>query len=128
MEKIVVDASFLLAVLLPDERPQKKFKKFLDQYANGKIELLAPNLIKYEVTNGIKSAVIRKRIPKKVGKELAEILNEFEIKTFTPNYNQVFKLALKHEISAYDAAYLSLAKNKSVELLSLDEKLTSLTK
>jgi predicted nucleic acid-binding protein len=126
MKKVVIDASFLLAVLLPDERPQKKFKKILDDYAEGKLEFLAPNLIKYEVTNGIKSAVLRKRIDRKIGAELVEILDEFEIKTFTTNYSRVFQLGLKYKLSAYDAAYLSLAKDKKVELLSLDKKLSSL--
>jgi len=36
---------------------------------------------------------------------------------------EVFRLALKRNISAYDAAYAWLAKSKKTKLLTLDEKL-----
>jgi predicted nucleic acid-binding protein len=38
------------------------------------------------------------------------------------NEKDVFRLALKSNISAYDAAYVWLAKSKKTKLLTLDER------
>ena len=42
------------------------------------------------------------------------------------NEKEVFRLALKNEISAYDAAYVWLAKSRKISLLTLDEGLAKL--
>ena len=68
--KFVVDASFALAFLLPDERTEEmkqnffasQIKNIFQQFINGEISLIAPYLLTFEVLNSLKLAVIRKRI------------------------------------------------------------------
>ena len=71
---VVVDASFILALLLPDEEILKSLAKHIRAFEEGKIDFIAPTLLKYEVANGLRSAVLQKRLSRNTSYEL---INEF---------------------------------------------------
>ena len=56
----IIDASFCLAYLLPDEDVEVVNKIFED-YAEGKVRFISSPLLPYEVINGLREAT-RKRI------------------------------------------------------------------
>lgn len=123
-EAVVVDASAILSVLLGDEQQPPKIKTALQAYAQEKLELIAPTLLKFEVGNALRSAFLRDRLSQDTAKALYDQFLQLPISYVkTLNLGQVLALALKKELSFYDASYLFLAQNLQASLLTLDKKL-----
>ncbi len=121
----VIDASFMLGYLLPDER-QGKIQKEIDKYKSGSLQLISVSLFPYEVINGIYAAVLSKRLSLSLARDLIS-----DFLTLPINYEQIefitaFDFASTHKISVYDASYLLLARSKQIPLLTLDRKLSNL--
>lgn len=123
--KFIIDASMVLAFLLPDERQTEAIEIF-DQYTSGKIELIAPNLLLYEIINGLKGAVLRKRINFQTTNKLIEQFLELIIPTQDIELVKVLEISVKKDLSVYDASYLWLAQVNKTPLLTLDQKLRKL--
>lgn len=121
--KMVIDASIALAFLLPDER-EIKVDVLFKALTEGKAEIFIPKLFYFEVTNGLRSAVIRKRISSQLAKKLLENLVKLGLKEKGINWLKAFQIALDKNISFYDASYLALAKKEKISLLSLDRLLS----
>lgn len=117
----IIDASFVLAFLLPDERSEE-VKEVFAQYALGKANFISAGLLPFEVTNGLKSA-----IPKRLNKQTAKILLEdfinYKIVLKEVSLKQALNLSLSCDLSVYDAAYLYLARFQHLPLLTLDKDL-----
>ena len=126
-EKFVVDASFVLSYLLPDEENEYVKVLFLD-YQKRKIDFISASLLPYEVVNGVKSAVIRERMGTAQAKSLIREFLKLDFALEKINEIEIFSLAISHDISIYDASYLCLAKSEKISLLTLDEKLRKLSK
>ncbi len=124
--KAVVDASFVLALLLPDEKREGLAKKTLDSYQKGKISFFAPELLKFEVANGLRTAVKRKRISQKLAQKLLAIFIRLKINYQKVAFNKVLNLSLRLNLSAYDASYLALSRQLKLKFLTLDSKLARL--
>lgn len=123
LSKIVVDASVIMSLLMPDERSHlsASFAHFLNQ--NGP-QLFAPQLLIYEVTNALHMAVVRNRISYHDAIECLiglKILSIFQVQLDNPI--QLIEIAHQLDISSYDAAYVTLARDQSAPLYTLDTKL-----
>ena len=114
---VVVDASVVLKWQLDDEEyiPQSTALRN-DFYALKAIKAIAPHLLIYEVVNGILTAVGRKRLDSDKALEAMDNLMELGVALREVQPERVLELALKHNLSAYDAAYLALAESKGCEL------------
>jgi predicted nucleic acid-binding protein len=123
----VLDTSFVLAYLLPDEKERPVEEKF-SEFEENKISFIAPSLLIYEIINGLRSAVVQKRQDLKSAELLLGSFLNMGIIFEKINEKDVFRLALKSNISAYDAAYVWLAKSKKTKLLTLDERLEDVAK
>lgn len=121
-KRFVVDSSFVLNFLLQDERTAFTDSLFR-QVEDGKVELISVNLLPYEVLNGLKSAVLRKRVRLEVATQLAREFLEIPIETAEVDWNKCFQLAFDNGLTIYDAAYLVLAKRYQVKILSFDPHL-----
>jgi len=124
-DTFVLDTSFVLAYLLPDEKERsvdKMFSKFEDNTAT----FIAPPLLTYETTNGLKTVVLQKRQDPKAAELLLDAFLKLGILFENVNEKEVFRLAIKEKISAYDACYVWLAKSRKVKLLTLDKRLEKL--
>ena len=121
-KKIVIDASAALAFLFPDER-NKKIDFLFQSFIEGKVEILVPEIFYFEVFNGVKSAILRKRVDKKIAKKLLVNFLKFQIKKQEVDYLQTFDLALRKNISFYDASYLALSKANKIPFMTLDKRL-----
>ena len=62
LDLVVIDASAVLARLLPDEETPTEVKKVFQLYQADKLNLTAPNLLPYEVANALRSLVQSNRI------------------------------------------------------------------
>lgn len=123
--KYIIDASFVLSFLLPDEQHQH-IDPFFDQYKTGVIEFISTSLLPYEVVNGLKLAVIRKRVDSKYAKSRMKEFFNYQIKLSGVDFFEAFELAKRHNLTVYDACYLYLAKDNKTPLLTHDEALQKL--
>lgn len=122
-KKIVVDASLILASLLPDEKNKPLVRIILQKYADGKVDFLSLHLLDLEVLNGIRSAILTKRIQPKIGQMLVNNFLKLKIEKKKVNLKKTYENSLKFNLSIYDAAYLTLAKETRLRLLTMDKNL-----
>jgi predicted nucleic acid-binding protein len=126
LKRIVADASFCGAWLLPDENSSKA-DKVLAALLRGNQELWVPSLWIYELVNMLRSAHRRKRMDAeallegldliaKVGPRHLDVAEGLAIE-------RMARLALQFDLSAYDAAYLELADRFRAPLHTADERL-----
>jgi len=124
--KNVIDASFILDFLLPDEQSTYVIKTF-EEYKKSKILFVAPIILPFEVANGLKYAVKAKRIKENVASELLDTFLKLDIGLLQINLEKTLQVSLEKELSIYDASYITLSQQESFSLLTLDEKLKKLS-
>ena len=124
--RLVVDASVAIKWLL-DEVGSPHAHHFLGRFRMGEDELIAPDLIVSEVGNALRSAAaLRKRIPADV---VAAVLADFlriglPTRSAAETAQRTLELALRHEATYYDAAYVALALQEGIPLLAADGPMT----
>lgn len=119
---VVVDASVALKWQLDDEECVVQATSLRDDYyARGAVKVIAPQLLVYELANGIATATRKKRIaPEQAVRAMANLLAlEIELRAVEPL--EVLNMALRHNLAAYDAAYLALAESEKCELWTGDK-------
>ena len=126
----VFDASFVGALIIPDER-NPAVDKIYAKIKNEE-EKYAPQLLWYETANIFKNLLRRKRFT------FDEVLGLFPSLTNLcitcdfetgPGYaEKILRLCNDYNISSYDAAYLELAWRKKAALCTLDENLITVAK
>ncbi len=124
-DTFVVDTSFVLAYLLPDEGG-RAVEEMFSKFEENKINFIAPHLLAFEIMNGLRSAAMQKRQSTKAVEHLLDSFLNMGILFEKVNEKEVFRFAIRNGITAYDASYVWLAKSKSLELLTLDEKLENI--
>lgn len=117
----IIDASFVLTRLLPDET-SPYVDKIFNEFAEGKINFFASSILPLEIINGLKYAY-PKRITKKQVIKLIEDFINFGIKYLELDLGKVFEISISQNLSVYDASYLYLSKKEKFPLLTMDEKL-----
>lgn len=125
--KLVVDASAILSRLLPDEGQNGEVSKAFEDYEKGRLELVAPVLLRYEVANALRSLVLSKRASVETVKLIYAGFSSLEMMFFEINFEEVLLMAVSRKISVYDASYLFLAKKLKARLLTLDKRLRELS-
>lgn len=123
---VVVDASFILAYLMPDELDLLVDKVLQNQRKNF-LFLYSTHLIDYEILNSLKTAILRKRITIEECKLLTSAYEKIIIEKVFIN-NQCIELAQRYKLSVYDASFLQLAIDRELPLLTKDNKLNQITK
>lgn len=101
-------------------------KKLLQWAVDGGT-LHVPSLWMWEILNAVAVVVKRRRITAVRGKEFLEQLVTFNVRVDqTPtvaDFPRLYALASVHELTAYDVAYLDLAKRLTLPLTTSDHKL-----
>lgn len=123
----VVDTSFVLAYLLPDEK-ERATEEMFSKFEENKINFISPYLLVYETMNGLRSSVVQKRQSMKTAELLLDSFLKLGIIFEKVDEMAVLRLAFKKGITSYDASYVWLAKSKKIKLLTLDEKLWNVVK
>lgn len=123
----MADASIILAWLLPDEK-EDKVNQLFSTYRKQKNKIYSPKLLAYELMNGLKSAILQKRIDRKEAQAAIDVFRQmtFQLIDQEGDERKILRLAEKLNLSVYDASYVVLARKLKVKLLSLDKKLQSL--
>lgn len=123
----VIDSSFVLCYLMPDEK-DAQVQAIFDEYEAGKLKLISTFLLPFEVLNGLYAATVSKRIDLRLAKRLTAEFLIFPIKLVGVDYLETLSIAHRHSLTVYDASYLWLAKQKKLPLLTLDSHFKKLVK
>lgn len=115
--RFVVDASVVLAVIL--DEPEKSALVAETEGAT----LLAPGCLRWEVGNAFSAILKRKRMDFESASKGLTIFEMIPIQEMEVSLVDALALCNRHEIYAYDAYYLQLAKRSSLPLLTLDRRM-----
>jgi predicted nucleic acid-binding protein len=126
MNRVVADASFCGAWILPDESSEAAVA-LLEEVERGSAELVVPSLWLYEMGNLLKSACRRGRLTKAAARAAQGLIGQVrlglcDVPTAEAG-KAILDLSLKYDLSAYDSSYLELARRLKVPLRTNDAKL-----
>lgn len=126
MNRVVADASFCGAWILPDETSETAVQ-LLGEIESGQIELVVPSIWIYEMGNLLKAACRRGRLTKAAARSAQELLNEVPLGICDVPAGKtrlaILKMCFKHDLSFYDGSYLELACRLKIPLQSNDIRL-----
>lgn len=121
---VVIDASIVLSWYFHDEKSAATDDILA---LVGDSNAVVPEHWRLEVANSFRSAERRGRISLEyrdaVLNELSTLPIEVDDETATHAWGATLKLADKHGLTPYDAAYLELAQRRRVSLATLDSRL-----
>jgi predicted nucleic acid-binding protein len=125
----VIDNSVALAWCFEDEHTQPVLE-LLDRVAE--TGAFAPSLWPLEALNGLLMAERRRRVDARRRQRLAGFLRALPVTLDAETADQAWtataRLAERHRLSLYDAAYLELAQRRKLPLATLDEDLIKAAK
>lgn len=121
----VIDTSYVMSFLMPDEQSAQAVSLFFS-FSKKQVILLTTTLLPYEVTNSLRTNVLRKRISSTMACNLIARFSQLNIPKLSPDIEQVIKISLDNHISCYDASYIALAREKKAQLLTFDDRLKGL--
>lgn len=86
---------------------------------------IAPPLLALEYTNVLRTACKQQRLIAAQAQEMLAVLKELPIDfdTVAPSPAQLFDLALRYDLTSYDATYLDLALRRSLPIATQDQAL-----
>jgi predicted nucleic acid-binding protein len=119
----VLDASITMAWCFADESTlytRSVLATLLGTYAE------VPSLWTFEIANVLAVCERKRRITSAFSEDFLRTLADFDIRVEQAppvNANALLTLARRYNLTAYDAAYLELARRKSLPLATLDKDL-----
>jgi len=122
--QLVVDASVVLKGYLPEEGSLQAQALFRDR-ALGYVELHAPSLIVYEISNALLVAARRDRIDLPDAEEILREFSRLRLALHEPHgfEERIWTLAQTFGRTSYDAAYLALGESLNAFLVTGDRRL-----
>lgn len=118
---IVVDASPVLELLL--NTPVGRLVR--ERIASAKVSLHAPHLLDLEVAQALRRYVREGRLSAERGRMALTYLGELDIARYPHDVLLPRIWSLRHNLTAYDAAYVSLAEALGAVLLTCDGRLAA---
>ncbi|MEO7274618.1 MAG: type II toxin-antitoxin system VapC family toxin [Vicinamibacterales bacterium] len=114
---VVVDASALAALLFGEPAQVAVADRLRGA------ELVAPALLTYELANVAHQKVRRRTLSDTLALEALDRFRALSVRLEPDEPEDVFRLARDTGLTAYDAAYLLLARRLGAPLVTLDDKL-----
>ena len=121
---VVVDASVLLKLLLP-EKESEAVRELWGQWLAKDTEIAAPYLLAYEVVSVLRNKVFRRELPPEAGEAafVAFLAQEVSLRHPEGVEEKAWVLAKQWNLpTAYDAAYLALAELMNYEFWTADRR------
>ena len=128
--RAVIDASAALKWQFKEEEASEAAIALLEDFVEGKIELITVTLFPYEILSALNVAVKRGRISEAIGQKVLTYLTSLGIeeKIFDDLIGTTFKIARKYHLSTYDCAYITLAEREECNFYTGDKKLFNAAK
>lgn len=128
---LVIDASALLAAFLPEETWEPQADALLTAYQDGRLALVAPRLLVYEMLNSLYIALRGKAgaPPRLTETDVGECWQLFvdlgiQLIEMADSGAEILRLASEHKWQGiYDLAYVVLAQSLETKLVTADAKL-----
>jgi predicted nucleic acid-binding protein len=125
MDAFVLDVSACLPWCCEDETTPASEQML--EWARTGSTLHVPSLWAWEILNAVAVSIKRQRIKPDSGRDFLEQLAALNFKFDHPppiaDFSRLQSLAARHQLTAYDVAYLDLAKRLSLPLATRDEDL-----
>ena len=130
MKSVVCDASVVLKWYLSDEEHGERALAILEGDAADRLSLLAPALLEFEVANALAIAKKRGRVADDEAIKAMDGFTNLGIGLYplSPHFPKVLAYCDRYNISAYDAAYVALADDLNVQLVTADKRLVDSTR
>ncbi len=125
--RAVIDASVAVKIFIPEVFSAEAQEIFTRFGSENDAELIVPDFFFIECANVFWKWVQRSAYPSKGAKEHLRDLTSLDL-TIIPAQvlaDDALEIALKHQITAYDACYLAAAAQLQLPLLTADEKLAT---
>lgn len=123
MNEFILDASFALHWCFDDEATAAS-ESILTILQNQEGTAWVPGIWAHELLNGLGKGVTRRRLERQKAVLLWREIRELPIRVVDiPVGEYLLELALQHNLSVYDASYLSLAIMRSLPIATGDVKL-----
>jgi len=114
---LVADTNIFLAVAL--DEPEKAG---IVQATTG-ADLLAPEILPYEVGNALAAMYKRRKLDAEQAQKAWEMTNLIPVRLAPVDIGDALELALRFDIYAYDAYFLTCARAHSCALITLDKRM-----
>lgn len=119
--RVVIDASVVLKWLLNDEECVSQAVGIRDAHLIYKeMQLVAPELMIYEIANGLVMATRRERLSPVQAREGLVAILDVGIQVTSADAERTLNLAEKHTLTAYDAAYIVVAEAEACPFWTAD--------
>jgi predicted nucleic acid-binding protein len=115
--KIISDTNIFLAVVLNEPE-----KGRIIQLTSG-AEVVAPEILPYEIGNALSAMYKRKQITNKEAFSALSATGSISARLVPIDIQEALRLAIEFNIYAYDAYFLQCAKSLSSPLLTLDNRM-----
>jgi predicted nucleic acid-binding protein len=118
----VLDASVILKWFI-EENYSDKARKIQDDYLAGKINLIVPDLLLYEVSNALR---FNRSFSESDIKQVLDSLSELRLDVFPVNYElakSAVKISYNFKLTVYDAIYVSLAIETKSDFITADKEM-----
>ena len=120
---IVIDCSILIAGTAHDESSALADRIF-EKLESFEVNAIVPSIFFLEIANVLVSNLRRKRIDISDIEKYTELFAGLPIRRDeNGRIEDIINIAVEYGLSAYDAAYLELAKRNNFPLVTLDKKL-----
>ena len=129
MTACVLDASVAVKWFLPpaQETLTEEALRLLENYANGDMSLVVPDLFWPEIGNIFWKAIRLRRISRESAESALVALEEQRITTVptSPLLKDAFAIAATFDRTVYDSTYVALSIASNVPLITADERLAN---
>ena len=122
MTTIVIDSSYALACMLPDERRPDTLDPVLGAV------LLAPFIWPIEIASAMRNGVRRKRFDAAQAMALATHVTGLDARVVEAWHHEAaryLELSLAHDLTPYDAIYIDLCLSERSALATCDRELSA---
>jgi predicted nucleic acid-binding protein len=119
---MIIDASVILCAFFPDEA-QPQAQRLVRDHIAGRLHLMAPSLLPYELANAVWLAERRGRIDRPQADQILETIDGLDIDILEVGWVEMMPFARQYQRTAYDAAYLGLAQAQGQPLITADLRL-----
>lgn len=122
MNPVVIDSSYALACVMPDESRPRSIKQVFEA------ALIAPLIWPLEVASAMRSGVRRGRLTPLKAKSLCSHIVGLDVALVPPTANdplRYFELSTMHGLTPYGAVYLDLALSRRCALATQDAGLAA---
>ena len=119
---IIIDSSAIISLYFPE-----KYSEEVDKFLQKESDVHTLDLAFYEVTNTIRKKVAKKEITitdaENIYKKIKDLFESLKIHRVDEVIDDAFELALRYNITVYDASFVQLAIKYNGKLLTTDERL-----